>query len=890
MDAPPYSAILRVDENDPEGPTPCQSLRISYKDPRFHDLLTEEVFLDPRDTLLGDNGLLLVNAAGVTALQQKSDREHRWAQSAQTTIGSCRRDYLREQQYLLGELTRLQAIAQNAPKMVEKDIAELMESAMKSAEQAAQDPASLVSEDDIQYLAEVTGGTRISPGDDDELLEVMSNMGLDKEDELTSRILLQKIRADTTELFQKRHHVRAAVEAVEGKDEKGNEDEGLKVLVEELLKQAEKEDADRRDIIDALLQKAESPEQHKAIEDTVTKGLRIRYDTMFGKYQELEPKVVRWRETLELNEEKAAQQFYLSKEVNRLEEEAEQRAEEERRNERKDEEEQAAKAAAARAAAEAKKREEANPDDLQNSIIDKLDAEVQAKIKEEQHQVNVNKRRADKVREEIVQILNQVNDFNARRDAVRASIAAAESEYANAEEAMAESEERNAHFAELFRRVSVQEVEAKQRREVLEDELAASKRPPPKEKDARKLETEVEAARSKNGELREHEEQLYERERQYEARFEETELAWKAYQEEEAAMALMAELEASERSQQTYEVMAEIKPQLRTMDPMLLDYKDRQFLPEYSEAARFNLLHMDNRARDRRISKTRRGVAEDKAEQHLAKMRSTESEMAASSSSGPKSQVPLNFRRPEDVKVRLRGAERNVGNMAGDLAERGAHGAKVAEDLHHLGRRLAASAAESSRIHSDIPQRFASFLQGDGLPSSVLRDQLVHALQDHQVCMSRAEDAWRLAEAGCTRGVPEEEMELEQEACARCEDDLISAARGLYSTARQAARDGPGEVAPHAERCCEDWDAAEPELSEAATVRNRTWPEILSLTCELAEAREAQAHLNRHLKAEERRKNLLDAERSAPPAARRALAAMRAATSTTSRLGSALLE
>jgi len=308
---------------------------------------------------------------------------------------------------------------------------------------------------------------------------------------------------------------------------------------------------------------------------------------------------------------------------------------------------------------------------------------------------------------------------------------------------------------------------------------------------------------------------------------------------------------------------------------MLLQYSERVALPEYSEVARFNALHADNRARERRMRQSEQEASAGETEQLLARMKAADQRPLLVPGCAPRSKIPVGFRRPEDLKVRLAGAEQLVGQVTEHLGERRVHGAELAEDLRQLGQQLGASAADSSQVHSQICSHLAGILGSGGIPECTLRGELMRALEQHEVCMSRAEEVWRQAELGCARGAGEAELELEQETCARCEEDLTMAARGLCSTAAQAAWDGPEAIAAPSKKCSQDWEAAEPQLVRAAVDRRNVWPLVLKLAASLDSERKAQQALKTVLRGEQTRRNLLDAEIAAPPEARRALAAMR---------------
>merc|ERR1711920_612748 len=95
----------------------------------------------------------------------------------------------------------------------------------------------------------------------------------------------------------------------------------------------------------------------------------------------------------------------------------------------------------------------------------------------------------------------------------------------------------------------------------------------------------------------------------------------------------------------------------RPSDPMLLDYSERVVLPEYAQASRSNALHTDARARERRLRKIQREAADQLALDLLARAQKMVTESGAVQGSNS---VPLNFRRPEDLKVKSAHAQQSA--------------------------------------------------------------------------------------------------------------------------------------------------------------------------------------------------------------------------------------
>jgi len=415
----------------------------------------------------------------------------------------------------------------------------------------------------------------------------------------------------------------------------------------------------------------------------------------------------------------------------------------------------------------------------------------------------------------------------------------------------------------------------------LTDEYTAATMPPPKEKDYSLLEREIEEQKMKNEELRQEESRLWDRVALYEKRWDHAENSYLAKKEEEAAAEFYAKL-ASEEAEAQAAASRVPKVVARPSDPLLLDYRERLALPEYAKLQRHFNLFTDDQARDRRQQQKDKEVAELRRQQQEQRAKE-ETPAVPSTAVAANAQVPLTFRRPEDIRVRAAAAERNVEKAQAAL-EKGGQQLGQLEELQSLSQEIGANSAEAARIHNQVSERFDAAISSCSAseplppPPNSLQAELAAALQQHRAALSSSEEAWRFAELACARGASEAALVAEGEACTAAEERLTITSRSLYNAADQAARSGTEALVAPSRQCLADWDAAEPRLVATRVARLNAWPHALHAAHGLQQSRAAQERLQAYLRAEERRQHLLEKELVAPPEAKRALEAMRAAT------------
>lgn len=342
MDVDTFDTGAPVDSDSEDGDAVfprlqlCESIRVSYQDPATKTRKSEDAFLDPRDSWSSGGNLLLVDAAAVNALQKKADKEQSFAISSMFATERCRRDYLREQQYLLGQLRRLLETTPNVPKQMAADAQIAIDKAMEIAESVNADYQ--VSEEDLRTATEWYVPKRDT---DDELLQYLAEADVDLGDETQRRLLLKKMMNTNKETIRERDRIKAKLEAIEGTggEEKGPEDAGSKLkLLHGMIIQAQNEGASWTEIamnvIDAAAQKWRQIKKDdeetgnssanilQATEDTMTDNLRDRYQELLKKQQEIEPRLKGWYAMLAQQEEHSAALFNAKSKAEVVEEQA----------------------------------------------------------------------------------------------------------------------------------------------------------------------------------------------------------------------------------------------------------------------------------------------------------------------------------------------------------------------------------------------------------------------------------------------------------------------------------------------------------------------------------------------------------------------------------------
>merc|ERR1719359_1619590 len=288
----------------------------------------------------------------------------------------------------------------------------------------------------------------------------------------------------------------------------------------------------------------------------------------------------------------------------------------------------------------------------------------------------------------------------------------AENYFNEAEERMAESEARE-------KSLIAEEEQMKKDREFLEDEYAAAIAPPPKNSELIRLEEQVENAKLRNIELRDHEESIYARERKYEDLCVKAENAWKLEEEEKEA-------EERRRDEEAKAAKGGQGSSGRRLieDPLLLAYYERYELPEVANQKRYINMYTDVRARERRLQKMRQERLASEAEKLLASAESVG--VFGAGFAAPKQadySAPTTFRHDEDLRVRLAGSSITVGHVENVLSEHQAQTAELAGNLRRISSQICSYGAESFRLHAEARSHLEA-MEGGGagqdFPENVL--------------------------------------------------------------------------------------------------------------------------------------------------------------------------
>eukprot|EP00930_Biecheleria_cincta_P066878 TRINITY_DN531_c1_g1_i1.p1 TRINITY_DN531_c1_g1~~TRINITY_DN531_c1_g1_i1.p1 ORF type:complete len:983 (-),score=302.74 TRINITY_DN531_c1_g1_i1:23-2947(-) len=939
----------------------CESIRVSYQDPATKVRKSEDAFLDPRDAWSSGGNLLLVDAAAVSALQKKADKEQSFAISSMFATERCRRDYLREQQYLLGQLRRLLETTPNVPKQMAADAQVAIDKAMEIAESVNADYQ--VPEEDLKIATEWYVPKRDT---DDELLQYLQEADIDLGDETQRRLLLKKMMNTNKESIRERDRIRAKLEAIEGTGgaERGPEDAGSKLkLLHGMIIQAQNEGASWTEIamnvIDAAAQKWRQIKKEdeetgntsvnilQATEDTMTDNLRERYQELLKKQQEIQPRLKGWYAMLAQQEEHSAALFTAKSKAEKVEEQAAKReaavqaatAKIEKKRAEKEAKDKAQKEAKAQKKKLQKEEERAQLKALEREalggsddfdffggdddssfggdggesddpifggsagvgpggkpssrpagpkgavLLKMMNKEQQETLKHLESATEECVQKKKKMNQRIQELKTEVQEAQTikkknkeRVQKAKKKIEEQQTQAVRAREKAEKAVEKREVLAKEVKQLS--EKKTKMRTEVKEATVPVPQDIGPQIEHA---EAEISKAQAPYQEFRAEEQQVWAKERSLEEKLAKAVAALKAKGLASADTAVVKE-KAPAAARPVTQLRKKRQPE---GDPMLMGYHERLKVPSYAELPRYLQLHTDNRARERQSQKRQETLHEEEAEQLMAKLHHSDGEEETSRNAMPgHSQAPVWFCRNEDIRVKLARATQATSEIEGVLSQCSEKVRELKKELRKRGKDLERNLADSAELFSEAAMSFKEGLRSSALPDSAMREQLLEALQEQQVCAQQAEDAWRLAELGCDIGCREKELEHEEMACSVREEALMGACRTLYSTASQAVMDGPEEVVSLARRFTTDWSAAETQLSSAPW-KERVWPSLFRAAARHDNERATQESLTKLLEIEAKRKHLLDAELVAPPEAKRSLAAMRAAASEETRQRSA---
>eukprot|EP00928_Gymnodinium_smaydae_P023789 TRINITY_DN19490_c0_g2_i1.p1 TRINITY_DN19490_c0_g2~~TRINITY_DN19490_c0_g2_i1.p1 ORF type:complete len:960 (-),score=231.57 TRINITY_DN19490_c0_g2_i1:286-3165(-) len=868
-----------------------KSLTISYKEPHTGKTLTEDVFIDPRDSWCvgSGGGTLLVCASAVEALQQRLNKEQATCDDSRSVLNTCRRDYLREHQYLTEELKRL-VVEIPLPGVVE-ELQKILETRLELSEAAAENVDAVATPDEQEVFFEKV----YTRQDDDEDLEIyLKKAGFKYSVELSFRMAMREIYKAIGPLLEQRRRLAAIVAALEGP--------GADLL--KALLAAVKEDANckfqvvLREIFGHCL-----PDQRTAIETLVTKNLKKRYEDLEVTQRKNEEACLRWRERLRAYEEREAVVCELDHEVRTAESELQAKLAKEEQDVLERRRVHAAKQAEADAEyAKAEAEEEARraamptgppkePEPLDPSNFwNKLSREQQNQIRDLEMNCKRGLEEQVMLKRKIKDSENEVNARLARQDRLRGEIGDTEQSYQDleAEVLLAEMQIREMEEQEREAKDELRDMERK--RNKLESEQEARSAPPASPEDLSSLEAELLEAEVRNQELTEECELMKAKEELYD---EKVAHARRCLAEQDAAKGRVVKPKAEPKKRE---------PKPKPSDPDLLDYHERIDHPKYKDLERFKQLSTDERAKEKRF-RVQRDVATEADEQaRLACAQPVVYTKGPASTDGSK--VPVNFRRQEDLRVKLAGARRDFKHVASAVDERNQLRQGIQMEMYTLAAEIAGKAERGRWLHDEARQRLEHALTETGSDASnagvsehdklcAERRELLNAMANHQACLSEASEAWALTETLCERGRDEAALESEQRACAQKDDAYVASVEKLYQSAARAlvAIDESGESDPLQAPCrryCREVETATPAAENARAAVAAAWEELLQLARGLDGERVLQGGLESLYRDKDRSRKLLDAELQAPPEARRALAAVRKALAAGSPLRDAL--
>jgi len=721
---------------------------------------------------------------------------------------------------------------------------------------------------------------------EEEAVEILRESGFRGADIFTEKLTQRRLSEACEDLVDDRDRLRKLLEALESTSSTAN-------LVDALLGAARMDGASIFELLTTLIDIIPDKDIKQKVSDLCSNGIKLRYDRLLKRQEEITPKVQDWRETLQKLKDKSdrasAVQFEVDEAEDRLnKKEAKERDLVDSFEQRKQERHQrrTAKREAKRRKREELERTRKDPN-ASIDVSEYMSAQDKDRLYREENQYEAHLRKTEAQEKRAKDFEQQIEaadvmkqELLKRRRAAQDSMATLEQEVAE-QRTQLESDEQQTKYA------SGEMKDLKKQLKGLQEEWAQATKPKGPGRDLSVIEGEIAEQEGKNQELRDEGAFLLGRVELYERRWDLAEGRVKKL-EESAAEPAKAKKKV-ERPQSSLR---------RPSDPMLMEYRDRLELPEYSNLPRALNLYNDDQARDRKQRKryeegvtieNTRLFARQKAlrENGNPALEAIEAQRQAraSSSTSPAAaaHVPVGFMRLEDLRVKRAGAQRVVGQLAGELDHTTSRFAAAREELRRLGRQVGQHTGEAARVHSEVSDRLFGMLDEAASENIGQDDQarqaLMAAAEEHRSALTRTEEAWHLAELLCERGAREHEIAAEGIACRAREEALTDATRRLYSTAARAAATGSEAVAGACRRCLADWDGAEQRLVASRAACGAVWPKALMAADGLDQEREMQDGLQTILRSEATRRDLLEAELVAPSEARRAFASIRAATS-----------
>mmetsp|Transcript_58836 Transcript_58836/g.137414 ORF Transcript_58836/g.137414 Transcript_58836/m.137414 type:complete len:953 (+) Transcript_58836:115-2973(+) len=864
----------------------CRPMRIQYWNPWEDEPVNEAAYVDPQDEWDGGSGALLVSINALNALKNRSALQYRYHEETLLSVERCRRDYLREQQYLLDELARLE---HDADFQTAQEIRRQVDTASIAREIAATNPVRVLgSVEDVHSLACGVGPRSAS---DKELEEQLHRHGLSTDDELTTRLLLRELREKTRANLMERDRLYKIYAPLEGLERTN--------VAESMMSAIDEEKVPLEDALYVMRDMERTEHGRNAINDAVTDNIRFKYDKTLQEEQKMESEIMKSREKLALEEILAGRSHTLREEIVK---------------EREHQEEQAAKHARRWEEFEAE-QERLMKKELESSMtqddplvlqearvrqIQEENAEMEKHVHDMEEKVAKDQAERDSLRQRIAEAQHVIDNVGSLESVAYRKYKAAETE---CERWQAEHQAEKALAA------------------ALSDEYNASLMPPPNMKELYKLEHEIEDARLKTAEFRSEEASVKAQEQHYRRKVERAQEAW---EHEEELMRAAEERRKEEVSAERKAMMAGRKRQIRIYDdPHMMHYRDRHEHPEFVNRDRFDMLH-DNAVARHKKTMARVTVHQSKvSDRYFAAQRARtpdlflgpvdddvdmEAEMstigfqgaAADGNVVPAHVAPLTFRRPEDLKVRRLGYQQSAKATTERLHAYQAEAGAAAADLSEVQQRIRVSIDKTLSAQRDLNgtlQRAATATPPDDAPGSfqTLRRALATALTEHEACVESAAEAWRKTEDFCAEcgDLPSFETLLRataEEQFSNQEDQTLSTASSrVYRSASKVLEEdaaathanagtsvAPARLVGWARQCCTSYQATDLVLVSSKSLRQSAWSGLGALAKNLMQNMEVQESLELLREEQEQNLELLEQELQAPPEQRRALATARA--------------
>jgi len=852
-----------------------------------------------------------VNGGALVALQAKSDKEQSFALSSQSATERCRRDYLREQRLLVDELNTLLELDYNIPKQMQAEALEVIDKAMDVAEQGPDISQMVFSEADQRCAVEYY----VPPHDADaEILKNLQEAEVELGDDVCTRLLVQKVRSMNDEHLKKRAEMREMLDDLAGSDfasDSGPRDiEGKIKLIHSMIIQAQNQGASWTEIgmtvMDCAAKKwAQLVEEGttdknlvQETEDVMTDHLREQYQTMTHKQKEYSMKLQHFYSLLAQQEEHAAtlmdlkakaegaeshveikeaehrrlmagyQQRHAAREAKREKVQAERREkkkearEEAKRKyvEMKRELEQAAAAAdQEQAANEAQHGDEA--------VAKQMTKEEKARLQKLEQAVAAFQEKSTTIQKKIEKLTTQAEEAKDLKEKTQERVAKAKKMLEQRKKEAEQAKQEVAKAEEKKKVVVSKAQELTKKKKTFKTQAVERKAPVPPDIEGMlaKLEAEVEKVRGPCEEVCAQEQKLLAKEQklklQIETRSEEVKAMRSMQSPSSPASPSKEEHGGSKGKRGDGDPESTVQARLRGEDEgKRLGYRAR--IAEDPLVPRHVHLYGDLSARREHLAELQQRNAEDEAREILARLpRLTDEEKEELNRHRPQSQVPVWFMRDEDIRVKAALAAQSAVELDRVLQESQERMQVLKKDLERHGRTLAQGFSETAELLVEGPRRYAQAMQPQ---DEAIRSELLAALELHQECSSRAEDVWRLAEAGCDVGSKENELQMEASACLAHEEDLAEACRAIYKVAKVTKL-------PEARSFEQYWLRAEKKFKSSAL----PWQRAMDVAEQLDAERVSKEKLSNLLDLELKRKVLLDAELVAPPEAKRALASLR---------------